>query len=98
MYSSTVRPRSRASSAVTILDLGARLVASKELGLGHQRRVAGPLGDLNEILVRGDGAVDQHHRCRRVAVLADQQPTEVEQHDDEVLVDYAFRPETVNEE
>jgi hypothetical protein len=35
----------------------------------------------NEILVRGDGAVDQHHRCRRVAVIADRPAAEIEQHD-----------------
>ncbi len=54
--------------AVTVPELGDRAVAPKELSLDHQRRVARPADDPGEILVRGDGAVDQHHRGWRVAV------------------------------
>src|SRR5713226_1083786 len=44
------------SSAVTILELGARLLAPKEFGLDHQRGIAGPAADPNEIPVGRNGA------------------------------------------
>ena len=74
--------------AVTIPELGDRPVTPKELRLNHQRRVAGPSADPNEIMVRSNGAVEQHQRSRRVAVLIDEPPPEVEQHNDEVLIDH----------
>ncbi len=49
--------REATNFAVTIPQPGARLLAPKELSLNHQRRVAGPAADPNEILVRDDGAV-----------------------------------------
>jgi hypothetical protein len=72
-------------SATTIPELEARSVVPEKLVLDHQRSIAGPTADPNEILICGNRAVDQHHRTRRVAVLIDESPSEVEQHDDEVL-------------
>jgi hypothetical protein len=73
--------------ATTIPKLEARPVATEKLMLDHQRRVAGPPADPNEVLVGCHGAVDQHHRGRRLAILVDELPPEIQQHDDEVLVD-----------
>jgi len=73
---------------VTIPEPDTRPVAPKELSLDHQRRVAGPPGDSNEILVGGDGAVDQHHCCRTSAIFVDEPTAEVEQHDSEILIDH----------
>src|SRR6266567_8299296 len=72
--------------AVTVPELGDRAVAPKELSLDHQRRIARPAGDPNEILVSGDGAVDQHHRRGRVTVLLDEPPSQIQQNDREVLI------------
>ncbi len=84
--------------AVTIPQPGAWPVAPKELSLNHQRRVAGPAADPNEVLVGGDGAVDQHHRSRCVAVLVDEPTAEVEQHDSEILIDHQSCTEPVDQE
>src|SRR5713226_1237697 len=72
--------------AVTIPEPGARPVAPKELRLDHQRRVARPAGDPNEVLVSGDGAVDQHHRRRTSAIFVDEPTAEIEQHDSEIPI------------
>ena len=84
--------------AVTIPEPGARPIAPKELGLDHQRRVAGPLADPNEILVRGDGAVDQHHRRGRVTVLLRELPSQIQQNDREVLINDHAGTEPVDQE
>lgn len=67
--------------AMTVADIRAWPIHSEEFVLDQQRRVAGPRGDPDEVLVRGDCAVDQHHRCRRVPVLVYEPAPEIEQHD-----------------
>src|SRR6266852_9523927 len=57
--------------AVTVPQLRDRAVAPKELRLDHQRGIAGPPADPNEIPVGGNGAVDQHHRRRTGAIFVD---------------------------
>ncbi len=54
-----------------------------------RRELKDPADDPDEVLVPDDDAIDQHHRPRRVAVLIDQPPPEVEQHDTESLISVA---------
>ncbi len=51
-----------------------------------RRELKDQADDPDEVLVPDDGAIDQHHRPRRIAVLIHQPPPEVEQHDNESLI------------
>ena len=84
--------------AVPIEDVGAGPIDPEELMLDHQRRIAGPAGNPDEILVGGHGTINQHHRRRRAAILGDQLAPQIEQHDDEILVDHPDGTEPINQE
>jgi hypothetical protein len=58
----------------------------------------GPSADPNEILVRGDGAVDQHHRSRTSAIFVDEPLAEVKKHNGEVLINDQAGTEPVDQE
>jgi hypothetical protein len=73
-----------------------RPIAAEELVLDVYGEIADPTGDPQEILVRGHGAVDQHHRRRRVAVLVDQPPPEIEQYDANPLISASTRDQKIS--
>src|ERR1700676_3804181 len=85
-------------SPVTITEVRARPVATEELVLNVDREIACPPLSSNEVLIGGYRTVDQHLRRRRVAVLIDQPPPKIEQHDRKVLVDNPCSAEPVDQE
>src|SRR5580704_3159160 len=73
-------------SAVAIPKLGARSVAAEELVLDGDREIADPAGDPHEVLVGGDGPIDQHDHRRCVAVLIPEASPQIEQDHSEILI------------
>ena len=78
-------------SAVAITKFGTRPIAAKKFKLDVEREIADASSDPHEFLIGGHGAIDQYHRRRRVAALIDEPTPDIEQHNDEVPVDDAFR-------
>jgi hypothetical protein len=65
-------------STIAIPKLGARSIPTEELVLDRDREIANPAGDPQEVLVGGDGPIDQHDHRRRVAVLIHEAPPQIE--------------------
>jgi hypothetical protein len=76
----------------------ARPFDAKELVFYQKCRIPDPAFDPNEILVGGDGTVDQHHRGRSAAVVVDEALPEMKQHDGEILVEDALGAHAVDQE
>ena len=66
-------------SAIAIPKLRTWSIAAEEFVLDADREIAHPAGDPREVLVGGDGSIDQHHHRGRVAVFIPEAPTQIEQ-------------------
>jgi hypothetical protein len=62
------------------------------------REIADPTSDTNEFLIGGHGSVDQHHRCRRAAVLLKEPSPQVQEHHGEILVDDHASTQPIDQE
>jgi hypothetical protein len=91
-----IDPNDQILLSSAIPKLRARSVETEKFVLDMNREIAHPPFDPDEVLVCGHGSVDQHHRRRRFAILVDEPPPEIEQHNGEVLVDDTRSSEPIN--
>src|SRR5438128_11353310 len=83
---------------VAISELCFGPVASKELVLDMDGEIPHPTSDPEEVPIGDYGAVDQHHRRRRVAVFILEPPSQIEQDDGEILIDNHAGTQPVDQE
>src|SRR5438046_1129904 len=79
-------------SAIAIPKLGARSIAPEELVLDGEIEITNPAGDPREVLVGGDGPIDQHHHRGRVAVFIPEAPPQIEEAYGQILLALIPKP------